>query len=370
MIHYHSILIFNLRDIKNPNAGGAEVFTHEVAKIWVNSGNKVTMVVSNFKNGEKYELLDGVEIIRLGNMYSVFWLAERYYKKHLKGKYDIIIDEYTLRPFITPNFVKEPIIFLVHELVRDKYFHVLPPVLSHILYYYLEPRWLMNYVNIPTVTVSDSTKDDLIDYGFKEIYMVPVGINFEPINQIPVKEKDPTFLFLGLLKKTNLVDHALEAFKIIAQKLPKANLWIVGRGPEADKLKKLARGLRVTFFGYVSEEKKLELMRRAHVLLVPAIREGWGLVVTEANACGTPSIGYNVPGLRDSIKDKETGLLTERNPEALAATISEFLVNDDLRQKLSENALKWSKTFSWDKTSEKFIKVLDMMICDRGIIID
>ena len=362
MIHQYSILIFNLRDIKNPNSGGAEVFTHEVAKSWVDKGNKVTMIVSNFKNGKKYETLDGIEIIRLGNMYSVYWLAKKYYRKHLKGKYDVIVDEYTYRPFITPRFVKEPIVFLVHELAREKYFYVLPPGLSHLFYHYLEPSWLNNYIDVPTVTVSNSTKDDLIDFGFKEVYIVPEGINFEPIDQIHVKEKDPTFLFVGLLKKLNLPHHAIEAFKIISKKIPNAKLWIVGRGSEVRKLKKLAKGLNVTFYGYVSEEKKLELMRRAHALLFPAIREGWGLVVTEANACGTPAIGYNVHGLRDSIKDGETGLLTENNPKALAYATCELYNNEKLRKKLSKNALEWSRTFSWDKTADEFMKYIKSVI--------
>ena len=224
------------------------------------------------------------------------------------------------------------------------------------------PRWVRNYIDIPTVTVSNSTKDDLIDYGFKEIYIVPEGINFKPIDQISIKEKDPTFLFVGLLKKLNLPHHAVEAFDIISEKLPQAKLWIVGRGPEVKKLKKLAKGLNVTFFGYISEEKKLELMRRAHAVLFPAIKEGWGLVVTEANACGTPAIGYNVHGLRDSIRNGKTGLLTESRPESLADTVYEFYNNENLRRKLSKNALEWSRTFSWDKTADEFMKNIKSVI--------
>jgi len=356
------VLILNLRDVKNPNAGGAEIFTHEVAKRWSIAGNEVTLLTAGFEDAKKRENIDGVEVIRLGNTFSVYWLAKKYYKKHLEGKYGIVIDEYTYRPFITPEFVKEPIVFLVHELAREKYFYELPPPLSHICCYILEPKWLKNYVEVPTITVSNSTKQDLLEIGFKKIYIVPEGINFKPLDEIPEKEKEPTLLFIGLLKKANLADHAIEAFRFIKKELPTAKLWIVGRGAQFEKLKKAAKHLSVTFFGYVNEEKKLELMSKAHVILVPAVREGWGLVVTEANACGTPAIGYNVHGLRDSIRDKETGLLTENNPDALAEAIITFFKDEKLRQKLTENALEWSKSFSWDRTAKEFMKVIEGVI--------
>ena len=356
------ILIFNLRDAKNPSAGGAEVFTHEIAKNWVKSGNEVTLLTAGFKGAKKREEIDGVSIIRLGNMFSVYLSAKTFYKKHLKGKYDVVIDEYTCRPFLTPKFVAEPIIFLAHELAREKYFYEVPPLLSHICYYFLEPRWINNYVDIPTVTVSNSTKQDLLGMGIKNVNIVPEGINFKPLDKVPEKEKEPTLLFVGLLKKVNLADHAIEAFKIISKEVPSARLWVVGRGTELKRLKKLAESLNITFFGYVSEEKKLELMSKAHVILVPAVKEGWGLTVTEANACGTPAIGYHVHGLRDSIRDEITGLLTDSHPEALAETTITLFNDEELKQRLTENALKWSKSFSWDKTADEFMEIIEGII--------
>lgn len=352
------ILIFNLRDIKNPSSGGAEVFTHEVAKRLVQNGNKVTMIVSNFKNGKKNEILDGIEIIRLGNMFTVHFLAKIYYNRNLKERYDVIIDEYTFKPFLTPNYVKEPVIFLAHELAREKYFYELPPIISHIFYYYIEPNWLKCYSTVPTITVSQSTKEDLAKFGVNNVFVVPEGIKFTPLKTLPEKEESLTLLFVGLLKKANLVDHTIESFKLIKEEIPDVKLWIVGRGSELQTLQKLKEGYKITLFGYVDEEKKLELMGRAHILLVPAIREGWGLVVTEANACGTPAIGYNVNGLRDSIKNNETGLLTENNPHALANAIIKLYKDKNLLNTLSSNALESSKYFNWDNTSNEFSVIL------------
>lgn len=352
------ILIFNLRDIKNPNAGGAEVFTHEVAKRWVHDGNEVTLISSNFKGGLKNELIDGINIIRLGNTISVFWKAKQHYRKYITGNIDIIIDEYTLRPFFTPSYVNEKVIFLIHEMAKEKYFYILPPILSHSFYHFFEPRWIKFYKDIPTITISNSTKDDLLKLNFADIHIVPEGIGFKAAQEIPKKAENPTLLYVGLLKKVNLVDDVIEAFKIVKNKIPQTKLWIVGKGPELSRLKKKSHGLNVTFFGHVSEEVKLELMRESHVLLVPAIREGWGLVVTEANACGTPAIGYRVPGLKDSIKNGETGLLTNCTINAFADAIIDFIRDEHKQRKLSNSALLWAQTFSWDKTATLFLNEL------------
>jgi glycosyltransferase involved in cell wall biosynthesis len=358
------ILIFNLRDIKHPSSGGAEVFTHEVARRWVAAGDSVTLVTSNFHNGLKQEIVDGVETIRLGNYLTVFCRAKWLYKKKLAGHYDAIIDEYTLRPFMTVGYAQEPVVFLIFELAREKYFYELPPILSHLGYYWFEPRWLKRCRKVPTVTISNSTKNDLVSFGFGKIDTVPVGIDFNTIERVAAKEEPPTLLFVGLLKKSNLVDHVISAFRLISEKEEDAKLWIVGRGPQLAKLKRMAKGLNVEFFGYVDEDKKIDLMRKAHALLVPGVREGWGLVVTEANACGTPAIGYRVPGLQDSIRDEETGLLTDTNPESLARAILRLLNDEALRTRLAENALKWSREFSWQRTAEEFTKVIEEVLND------
>lgn len=352
------ILIFNLFDIKNPRSGGSEVFTHEIAKKWVHDGNEVTMLVSNFTGGSENEKIDGINIIRLGNMYSAYLLVKKYYNKNLLGEYDIIIDEYTYRPFMAPKFVKEPVIALIHELAREKYFVEIKPILSHLLYYYFEPKWMDVYKNVPTVTVSNSTKQDLLKFNFNNINIVPEGINFKPLKSIPEKEKNPTLIFVGMLKKVNLVDHVIESFKLFQTKFPKSALWIIGRGNDLERLRKISDGLNVKFYGFVSDQKKLELMSRAHVIVVPAIREGWGLIVTEANACGTPAIGYDVPGLKDSIRDGETGILTNNNPKDFSDSLINYFEDEELRERLTNNALKWSKTFSWSKTANEFMKVI------------
>jgi glycosyltransferase involved in cell wall biosynthesis len=136
----------------------------------------------------------------------------------------------------------------------------------------------------------------------------------------------------------------------------------VGRGAQRDKLEAMAKGLNVKFFGYVDEARKLDLMQRAQAVLVPGIREGWGMVITEANACGTPAIAYDIVGYRDAVRDGETGLLTEATPEAMARAAIRFARDTDLQSRLSESALSWSSQFSWDETSAAFLNEIEAVV--------
>ncbi len=354
-----NILIYNWRDIRNPAGGGAEVFTHEIARRWAERGNEVTMFTSAFAGCGREEVVDGVRIIREGGKYSVYWKAKEYYKKYFKGNFDIIIDEINTRPFFTQKFVNngEKVVALIHQLAREFWFYETGFPVNYIGYYYLENTWLKNYVDIPTITVSESTREDLLSLGFKKVSIVPEGINFKPLASLPLKENDPTLIFVGRLKKAKLPDHVIKAFKIIKEKLPNAKLWVVGDGYYRKELEKISCS-GVEFFGSITQEKKLELMSKAHTILVPGVREGWGLVVTEANAMGTPAVGYNVHGLRDSIRDGETGLLSEPNPQAMADRAVELLQDEAFRERLSQNALGWAEEFDWERSAIMFEKIL------------
>ena len=114
------ILIFNWRDIRNPNAGGAEIFTHENAKRWVRQGNEVTLLTSMFPGGMSEETLDGIHIHRSGGRFSVYLKTKKMYNQFCKGKFDLVIDEINTRPFFTLDYVHEPII--AFNRLKIKYF--------------------------------------------------------------------------------------------------------------------------------------------------------------------------------------------------------------------------------------------------------
>jgi glycosyltransferase involved in cell wall biosynthesis len=355
------ILIFNWKCWLNPEMGGAEVFTREVFKRWAAAGHKVTMFTSNFRSGKAHEVADGIDIVRSGGRYSVYWKAKEYYSKFFSREdYDIIIDEINTRPFLTPKFVKngEKIIALIHQLAREYWFYETPFPINYFGYHFFEERWLRNYTKIPTVTVSDSSRKDLADLGFEKVFVVGEGLNFEPLKKVGEKATCPVIVFAGRLKRAKKPDHVIEAFKIVKEEIPKAELWIIGDGYLKDKLKKIApEGVR--FFGKVSNEERRELIEKAWVLVNPSVREGFGLNIIEANALGVPAIAYNVAGLKDSIVDGKTGLLVKYDDVgALARAVIQVLEADDLRIRLSEEALTYSEGFSWDKVADEFMKVV------------
>jgi len=348
--------------------GGAEVFTHEVAKHWVKLGHEVTLFTSEYAGCTREMVLDGVRIVRAGGRLGVYRKAKQYYRNYFsKEGYDVVVDEINTRPFFAPKFVNgsEKVVALIHQLAREYWFYETPFPLSYIGYYFLENRWLRNYVDVPTVTVSESTKQDLLNLGFKKTSVVPEGLNFKPLSEVPKKEERPVVVFVGRLRRAKRPDHAIEAFRIVRDKVPDAELWVLGEGSFRKDLERIAFD-GVKFFDGLSNEDWRGFLRRAWVLVNPSVREGWGLNVVEANALGTPCVAYDVAGLRDSVKDGVTGLLAVGGDvEDLAGKVLRVLGDEGLRVRLSRNALEYARGFSWDKTAEEFMKVLETVVDER-----
>lgn len=341
--------------------GGAEVFTHEILKRWAEAGHEITLFTSRFKDCREEEVSDGIRILRQGGRYSVYRKAKRLYDEFFSREgYDIVIDEINTRPFLTPKFIrgKETIIALIHQLAREYWFYETPFPIDYLGYHFLEGRWLRNYRSIPTVTVSDSTRNDLVDLGFQKIYVVGEGLNFEPVEGMRKKADRPVVVYAGRLQKAKRPDHAVDAFKIVKRTVSNAELWVIGNGYFKDKLKDISSD-DVKFFGSVPNRDRRNLIEEAWVLVNPSVREGFGLNVIEANALGVPSVAYDVPGLRDSIVNGETGLLARSGDvEDLAQKILDVLTDRNLRINLSQKALAHSKSYSWDKAADEFIKIV------------
>ncbi len=355
------ILWLNWKDIKHPEAGGAEVYTHEIAKRLVSNGHELTLFTSYFDGAKRKDEIDGIEIVRngkiVGTFGTVYSYAKKFYKTH-ESEFDVVIDEINTKPFMTPKYVHKPMVALIHQLAVEFWDYKTSFPINLIGKYLLEPYWLKHYTKIKTITVSESTKKDLEKFGFRDVEIVYNGLDGNILDEVPKKEGEFTAIFVGRLTPTKKPEDAIRAFKIFG----KGKLWVVGRGELMKKLKKRYNHDNIDFKGFVPETEKIELMKRAHVILVPGIREGWGRVVIEANALGTPAIGYDVPGLRDSIKHGYNGLLCEPSPKAMGEALGELYGDEEFRTRLSENALEWAKRFNWDKSAEKFEGVLRSII--------
>jgi glycosyltransferase involved in cell wall biosynthesis len=358
-----NILIFNWRDIEHPWAGGAERHIHELAKYWINKGNcRVTLVCGGFKGAQHKEVIDSVKIIRLGNTYSIFLLSGIYYLIRLRWKkFDIVIDTAHGLPFFTPFFTRRKKILIIHHdhtrLWRSEWKGMVGRIGSVI-----ESRLVsFIYKNIPVVTLSDSSKKELMKKGYKKVYAVPPGIDTAFYNGLHNKSQTPLVLYLGRLRKYKRVDMLLYMMPFICDEIPNTKLIIAGNGQDRARIFEIIRekklNNRVIFKGYISEEEKRELLSQAWVLAFPSLIEGWGLVAMEAAASGTPTVGFRVPGVEDAINDGYSGILVDTKPEFESAVVK-ILKDKNLRTRLGENGKLWAAKFTWEKSADKFLEII------------
>ncbi len=359
------ILWCTWKDRQHPLAGGAEVGNEEIAKRLVRDGHEVIFLVGGFAGGKPEETRDGFRIIRVGGRVSVYWKAYQYYKKHLHGWADQVIDEINTIPFFAGFYAKEPVTLFIHQLAREIWFYEMIFPLS-LVGYLAEPIYLWMLRNHRVITVSESTKKDLQRFGFtaKDIHIISEGIEMEPASDLAHLHKapSPTMLALGTMRSMKRTTHIIRAFEVAKQQLPDLKLIIAGfaEGKYGKKaitmMQESPNAKDITYLGPVSKEKKKELLQTSHVLCVTSVKEGWGLVVTEANSQGTPAIVYNVDGLRDSVKNGETGIVCMKNtPKALGASIATLLKDTQTYERLRANAWEWSKQNKFERSYNEFL---------------
>lgn len=320
------ILVLNWRDLAHPKAGGAEIYTHRVAEEWVKAGHDVTLFCAAVEGRPGLDSLNGVRIIRRGSWLSVYSEARNFYLGEGRGSFDLVVDEVNTRPFGASKWVDDaPVIGLVHQVCRELWFYQTPFPFAVIGRYILEPLWLRSLRDVPVVTVSESSRASLQIYGLRDVSVVPEGRDADYPTLSAHRETSPTVVFVGRLEAHKRPDDAIRAFRNLRDEMLDAQMWVIGSGPMEEELRRLAP-VGVEFLGRLTQEEKLRRMARAHVLLVTSVREGWGLVVTEAASVGTPTIAYDVDGLRDSVW-ASNGVLVPPNPEDLSSTLREYLAN-------------------------------------------
>lgn len=365
------ILILNWRDFKSPVGGGAEILTHEMAKRWAKWGHEVVQFSAMFPGGKREEVIDRVKIIRHGftNIRSfhlpVHLAAFCWYQKKGKSKFDVVIDEIHGLPFFTPLYVREKKVALICE-VASEIWDVNFKFPLNKLGRFVENNYFRFYQNTPFLTISPSTKKDLIAMGIEEkkITILPMGITVpDKLKKYP-KEKRPTLIFVGRLSKAKGIEDAIQMISLVKKEYRQVKLWVVGQknGQYLQKLKKTVKKLNleenIKFFGFVNEKKKFELMSRAHILVASSIKEGWGLTVPETGLVGTPAVGYNVPGLRDVIKNEVNGILVPPRVKAMTKEVNLLLAETKRYKKLQKGAIREAKKYNWDETAKRALRVL------------
>ncbi len=317
------LLVFNWKDLAHPHAGGAEVYLHETARRWVAAGHPVTVFAAGVAGRPAAEVIDGVTVLRGGGRLGVYGTAREWYRSEGRGRFDVVVDTVNTRPFGCASWVGDaPVVALIHQVCREIWFHEMPLPVALAGRYLLEPRWLSAYRHRPVLTVSESSRASLAAAGLRRISVVPEGVDRRARPDVP-RESAPTVVFLGRLAASKRPEHALAAYRLLLARLPAARLWFVGDGPLGARMRARS-GAGVRVFGHVDRQTRDELLARAHVLVATSVREGWGLTVDEAAAMGTPTIGYDRPGLRDSIR-AAGGVLVAPRPAALAEALAAHL---------------------------------------------
>jgi glycosyltransferase involved in cell wall biosynthesis len=364
------ILVFSWRDPKHPTAGGAEQVMHEHLKGWIEAGHKVTLFSSRVKGLPDKETFDGIEIIRKGDQYLGVKIFAFFFWLKNKDNYDFVVDQFHGVPFFTPLYVNKPKLAVLQEVAGKVWFLNEFPFpfnfLVGLLGFIAEPIVFLFYKKIPFLVGSESAKGDLIKFGIpsKNITIVPHGVILLKSDPFPKKEKIKTIIFLGALAKDKGIEDAIKAFSILAKN--NYQFWVIGRGSPEYKAylmsicRKSGIGGKVEFWGFVNQEKKFELLAKAHILINPSVREGWGLVNIEANSVGTPVIAYQSPGLVDSVKDGQSGIICKTNkPDFMAKEVMNLISNENLYQKFRQGAKAWSKNFSWQKSKALSLRLIE-----------
>lgn len=373
------ILWFNWKDIKNPLAGGAEVYTHEIARRLSEYGFKVVLVASAFPGCRFVESISGYKVIRVGNSFTVYFRSMSLYKSILeKINPDVVIDEVNTIPFFTPFYVDKPIVVLIHQLCRDcwRYNTVIPNRMGWSLEKIIHKIYVRasesNSIR-KVVTVSPSSKADLVSLGYDPeiIEIVYNGLDLSRYSacmgneRIHAVKDDKTICYIGRLSPYKRIEHVILAYKLVKSIYDTSTrLVIAGRGGSRyiSKLKNYAKSIRgdIVFKINISHSEKLRLLRECSVMLYTSIREGWGQTVMEAAVCGTPTVAYDVPGLRDSTTLLGAGVLVEEgNIVELARRTIELLQDPRLRASIINRALLNIRYYTWDRAARKFKEVIE-----------
>jgi len=302
-----------------------------------------------------------MHVHRVGGRHTFSVAAPRYYRAELASKhFDLMVEDLNKVPLFATRWFRGPLVLLVHHLFGATAFREagLPVATATWL---LERPLARVYGDVPVEAVSESTAQDLVGRGLRRDNMVVIenGVDlgfFHPDPEVP-RYTEPTMLYLGRIKKYKGIDLVLRALARLRDQGVAGRLIIVGKGDYTERLWRLrdALGLqhRVEMPGFVSEEAKRQLFRRAWVHVLTSPKEGWGISNLEAAACGTPTVASDSPGLRDSVVDGETGYLVPHGDiDVLAGRLRAILEDAALRDRLGSGARAFAQRFTWERAAD------------------
>lgn len=356
------ILVVNWNDRTNPQAGGAEVHLHEIFSRIAARGHEVHLLCSGWSGAAAEDVVDGMAVHRVSSRYG-FAVTGRAAFSRLAARIapDVVVEDVNKIPLNLPRRWRGPFVLLVPHLFGSTAFRELPAPLAAVVWAAERPMPGV-YAGTPVHAISTSTRDDLVARGFRSdlIRVIYPGVDtahFAPDPSV-VRESVPTFLYVGRLKRYKQVSDAIAALSSLKAggRWP-VRLWIAGTGDDRPRLERMVRDAGVAgdveFLGFVSEERKLELYRRAWAVVLPSLKEGWGITNLEAAGCGTAALAADNSALRESVRHGETGYLVPTGDvAALADAMRRIASDEDLRERLGRGARAFAESFSWERTAQ------------------
>lgn len=353
------VLVVNWQDRENPFAGGAEIHLHEIFGRLAARGHEVTLLCSGWTGAPRRAAIGGLSVHRVGTRYTFQLVARSYYQRILAANaFDVLVEDINKVPLWTPTWGAKHTVALIPHLFGTTAFQELPAALAAAVWLQERPIGRV-YRKTPFEAISESTADDLAARGIprERIVVIHPGIDTATYTPAPAERSPvPLVAYLGRLKRYKRVDLIIRAFA--AMQHPTAQLAIAGAGDCRPALERLAASLdlgdRVHFLGFISEPQKVALLRSAWVLAFTSPKEGWGITNLEAAACATPVVASNSPGLRESVRDGETGFLVPHGDlAALEQALRRIVSDPSLVTSLGEAGRRFASRFTWQAAAEQ-----------------
>jgi glycosyltransferase involved in cell wall biosynthesis len=368
------ILLVNWNDRENPHAGGAEIHLHELFGRIAGWGHEVHLIASGWPGCATHAVVDGIQVTRVGGRNSFAVLGRGAVRRALRARpFDVVVEDINKIPLYLPALTRLPFVAIVPHLFGTTAFAEASAPLAAVVWAAELPiPWI--YKRAAFHAISESTRDDLVRRGVsrERVAVIHPGVDsrwYHPDPATPRAER-PTFLYLGRLKRYKGVEFALMAIAAARRTRGDMTLDICGQGDDRPRLERLAKrlglGEAVQFLGFVSEQDKRRLLRRAWAVVFPSPKEGWGITNVEAAASGTPALASDSPGLRESVQDGVTGYLVPHGEyRALADRMLALAADRSLVDRLGRGARTFAEALSWDTAARAALAHIERTVAER-----
>ncbi len=365
------VAVVNWRDLGHSLAGGSERYAWEFALALHGAGASVDFVTARDRGQSAREVVDGITVRRRGGPFTFYAWAAWYYLTH-RHRLDAVVDAECGIPSFAPVFVRcrTAVVLVVHHVHLAQFATYFPGPLARLGQFIEGTVMPRVYRRTRTVAVSESTRREMREQlGWRRpVDILANGSTLPDDEDCAVQDKVPgSMVVLGRLVPHKRVDLVVRAFAQVATDRPEPRLDVVGKGPEqealTDLVDRLGVGDRVSIHGWLAEEAKAALLRRASLHVCASDVEGWGQVVIEASGFGIPTIARDVPGLRDSIRHEETGWLVPESDSESPTSLDEVehrlglelraalarLDEPEVRMQTFKHCREWASEFSWQR---------------------